>query len=525
MSIQIKSAGAWKLVTQPWFRDGTTWTKAIKVWVNVNGIWKESYPLQPGPVTGVVSSTVYRNDRIEIDIDWVAPTSGETATKYLVTASIGAAAAGPFDYTTTVTVNAPTTAVTLTNTTKGFQTYAGKKLYVSIIAQSAAGRNSSPASAAATTVSQLPAPPVPTTYTMTITGCEASHLWTIVTDNRVTGVELATQFNDAPASPVIKRYADNVFGASYQSWNPDTIGAGKAEGMLRTYGPGGVSAWKTVSGTMPGPVAISNYRFSAGKMVVNTSGINLTCQVYTLDDAAGSDWTLSYTAAAGASSISPPASSGWARDNGRWAMLLIPRNSANGWTGRSQNLGWIRKMANPYYVSPDPAFSGGSHTYRNGDLRPEEDQEWQGATASGQNTCYAFYGTRFNAQLNAGYVGYAINCTAAQIALTRVNAGGLGAAVHPRLMLHRAEHGYDDLYHTGAYDTTALARGGSSWCAVPPDWIENLMQSANYRGLGLFHPNTVLSGGASAEYMILVASAYGSLDGRRLFTVRIYHDG
>ena len=329
------------------------------------------------------------------------------------------------------------------------------------------------------------------------------------------------QFNGVGTTTV--KYADTVKSASYDTWNPATIGGGTVTSRIRTYGPGGVSAWKTVTGTMPSPIATSNYRFLNGLMRVTTSGINPSAEVWYLHE--GGSWTNSNVdAAAGATSITVGVSSGWARDNDRWAMLLRPINNANGWTGRDQNLGWIRKIPDPYIISPEwQSATRWQNAWREGDT------EWQGASTHGNNTCYAFYGDRWYDQLRSGNLGYIPNVTSAQISLHRETVGGSASPVRPRLMVHRAIHGYGDISFAGAYDTTALGRGSAAWCPVPTDWVEMLMQRSNgYRGFGLYHSNTTLLQGlgyVSAEYMILKSSEAGSLSGYPLFTVRVYHDG
>ena len=89
MSIQVKPAGAWRTVTQPWIKpDDIAHRKATKVFNKVAGVWRESWPLQPGPPSAPITTTTYRNDRIEIDVDWDAPITGEPVAKYFVTVAI-----------------------------------------------------------------------------------------------------------------------------------------------------------------------------------------------------------------------------------------------------------------------------------------------------------------------------------------------------------------------------------------------------------------------------------------------------
>lgn len=522
MSIKVKTTD-WRVVTQPWIKtDATTWRKATKVFVKVAGTWMETWPLQPGPVTSVTTSTTYRNDRMEIDVDWGAPVTGEVPAKYIVDVKIGNAPTGPFAYTTSVVVNDPATALTLTNGGNGFHTFANQKIYTTIYAQSAAGRNGDTVSGTPVTVSQLPPPPAPTVYSMTINACAAAHSWTIDTGRRVDGVNLITEFNGVQGAA--QTYAKTAAGANYQHWAPNSIGGGLATGWLRTYGPGGVSGWVSVSGTMPSPVTTSGFRFLENLMVLQSiSGISPAVRVYLAME--GQDWGYWSDIAAGATSISVAGSASWPRDGSAWTMLLRPINLANGWTGRDQWMGWIRKIPKPYFVEPEYY----SQTWRNGAWRTEVSTEYQGASQSGLNTAYFFYGDRWRDQLSAGYLGYTLGIKSAGIGIQRSNTGGQGAAVSPRVIVHRAQHGYGDLSFGGAYDTTALVRNQIAWCPVPTDWIYYMCQRIDgWKGLGLHHGNAVLLGylgNVSAEYSVYTSTEYGSIEGHPLHTVRVYHDG
>ncbi len=519
MSIKTKVAGSWKTVTQPWVKVDDVHKRAVKVYVKLNDAWTEAWPLQPGPVTSAATTTKYRNDRIEIDVDWAAPAAGtgEMAVKYIVDLDIGTSPTGPFSYSYTTTVNSPTTALTLTNGGNGYHTFAGKKVYVSIIAQSAAGRNGVAVLAPAVTVAQLPAPAAPTTYDVDIVACQATHRWTIVTGRTVDGVELMTKFNGV--GTVIKRYADTVTSAAYESWNPATVGAGDVACYLRTYGPGGVSAWKTVTGAMPGPVKTSGYRFLNGKMRVDVANIDPKVEVWYTDR--DGPWHNDGIRYPGADTIVIQDSADWPRTlNREWMMKLRPKNVSDVWTGRDQDLPWIVKVPEPIIVHPTASNTRRAGAWRN------DVSEWQGSSSSGQNTAYFFYSGEFWQLYRDNVVGYKLNVSSASIGLIRELSGGSGNPVRPRLMVHRANHQGHDLSHAGAYDSTALARGAASWCALPADWAEMLLQGTNeWRGVGLFHSNTALVGGVSAEYMVIKAYGQGSVGGHPVGTVRIYHDG
>lgn len=509
MSIQRKVSGTWRTVTQPWMKIDGTYLKAKKLFVKVNDAWIETWPMTPGPVRNLATTTVYRNDRIEIDVDWLAPLvdENEPATKYIIDLDIGTSATGPFSWSNTTTTTS--LAVTFTNALEGgigFNKYAGKKAYVTITAQSAAGRNGEPVKAPAVTVAQLPPPPAPTSYTLTVNACQAHHAWNIDTGRRVTGVELLMQWNGRGDD--IKRYLDTVRSADYEIWDPRTVGYGDVTSKLRTYGPGGVSAWVTETGVMPAPVRTSGYRILNGKMRVDVANVDPRVEVWYTDR--NGPWHndgLRYT---GVDVIVIQESVDWPRNDGReWMMKLRPMNN-QGWTGRDQDLPWIKKVPHPIYMQPT-----GSNTRRAGVWR-QEASEYQGVSSGAENTAYAFYGREWYQQFGDNNIGYRLNVESAAIALIREPTGPFTGGIRPRLMLHRATSNAGDITHAGAYDTTPLSRGEAAWCGVPRDWVEQLMQLAHdYRGIGMFN----------GEYMAVKAFGHGSVGGQPVFTVRVYHDG
>ena len=517
MSIRTKVGGSWRTVTQPWFKtDDITYRQAIKVYYKEAGTWREAWPLQPGPVTGVVTTTTYRNDRIEIDVDWDAPAGGEPVAKYIVAVSVGTS------YTTTVEVIAPTTALTLTNapSNSGYHTYAGQGAVAKVYAVSTAGRIGDTAQSATTPVSQLPAPPQPTSYSVSMWQCAMSHTWAHAGGRRIDGVEIHTTHNGGGASAW---YNASTFSANYQSWNTSTIGGGNVICYCRTYGPGGVSNWLSVSGEMPNAIGASAFRFGDGYMRMNTWGVSPQAQIFSLRYG-GSTWGYEATFGAGAGEVYAPSSVNWARDRTYYAMLVRPYNP-NGWVGRDQVYAWAMKLPNPCYITPiDTA------TLRNGAWRGSESQDWQGNTQLGNNQAYFFYGGQFYDDYRAAVVGYTMGIHSAQIALRRETSGAV-AAISPRLVLHRAYNSGGDLTMGGAYDTSAIPRNVATWCHVPVDWIHALREYSDaWRGLGLYTTDTALHQGlgyVSATYSIFTAWNYGTIDGGAywLDTVRIYHNG
>jgi hypothetical protein len=522
MSIQLKHADVWRTIVQPWIKVNDTHTRATKVFTKVAGVWREAWPLKPGPPGAPITTTVYRNDRIEIDSTWTAPSTGEPTVKYIVSVKIGTAAGGPFSWTTTVVVNAPTTAMTLTDDPRsGFHTLAGQQVYVSVIAQSAAGRNSDEVSGLPVTMSQLPAPPQPTSYSVSINQCYVHHTWSHSGGRRIDGVELHVSHNGTGSSWT---YYPWVTEADFQSWNPATIGGGWVICYCRTYGPGGVSPWVTVSGNLPNAISTWGYRWGDGYLRVNTSGVFPAVQVHA--QTYGFGWGYYGDFQANAGEVYVPDSVNWPRNNQYVAMLLRPINNANGWVGRDQWLGWAVKLSWPYFVGPVD-----SQTWRGGGWRSEQHQDWQGATQQGENAAFFFYGNQFYDLLSAAAIGYDVGINSAYIALHRENAGGLGQAISPQLIVHRAGWIGEDTNWGGNFHTWGLVRGQLAWVPVPGDWIWYLKERWDgWKGLGLYAPSTGLissAGYVSAEYMILKAWNYGTIENGTLWldTVAIYHNG
>ena len=110
-----------------------------------------------------ITTTTYRNDRIEIDVDWAAPTTGETTAKYIVTVAIHRRAWS--DHRQGERSDDRTD---VDQQQQRVPHLASKKAFTSVIAQSAAGRNSDTVTGLPVTIAQLPAPAKPTSYTSTM---------------------------------------------------------------------------------------------------------------------------------------------------------------------------------------------------------------------------------------------------------------------------------------------------------------------------------------------------------------------
>jgi len=514
MSIKVKdSIGTWRTVTQPWIKVNNAQRAATKVYTKVGGTWMEAWPLQPGAPGAPITTTTYRNDRIEVDVSWTAPTTGEPTARYFITLVI------PGVWSTTVQVNAPSVALTYTNNGSGFQHLAGYGIYSTVYAQSAAGRNSDTTTGASTPIVQMPPPPQPTSYSVTMWQCALHHSWSHPGGNRITGVEMHIYHNSNGGAA---SYNATTFEADYQSWNTSTIGGGQVSCYLRTTGPGGVSNWVSVGGEMPNPVNTWAYRWGDNYLRVATSGISPAVQVHTLPNGGGYSHVANF--AAGAGEVYDPGSPNYARNHTYWGMLLRPINTANGWVGRDQWMGWVKKIPWPMQITPID-----SATWRGPGWRGEQDQDYQGATRDGHNVAFFFYGNQIYDYMSAANVGFDIGITSAYIILWRYPTGGLNRPISPQLMLHRAGWVGDDFTWGGDFATTALSRDQAAWCVVPNDWAYALKERHDgWRGLGIYHGNAFLvasNGYISDEYMPIRSWNNGIIEGDWLDALRIYHNG
>ena len=514
MSIRVKSAAAWRTVTQPWVKVGGAWRPTVKVFNKVDGNWVESWPLQPGPCSNAVITTVYRNDRIEIDVDWDGPTTGEVAAKYIVTVH------SPGVYITTVEVGAPTTALTLTNGGNGFHTIAGYGVFAQVYAVSAAGRTGDMIQSPTTTIAQLPAPDPPTSYSVSMWQCSLHHSWSHPGGRRIDGIEIHVYHGGAGAAGSWPWW----YGASdFQGWNPATIGAGTVTCYCRSYGPGGASNWVVVQGEMPGAISTASYRFGDGYQRAAVNGINQHVQVHTLPYGGGYSHVATF--GAGTGEVYDPNSVNHPRDRSWYGMLLRPVNPNNGWVGRDVWLGWVMKIPNPHYIGPVD-----SRTWGGAFWRAPEGQDWQGSSKQYNNMAFFFYGNQFYDYLSNAAVGYDIGITGALIALRREVSGVVGS-VQPQLMVHRAGWMGEDDSIGGSVATNALARNQTAWVMFPADWAWLLKERWDgWKGIGLYHPNTHLLQGlnyVSLEYSIFTAWNYGTIDGGQFWldTVCIFHSG
>ena len=156
MSRQLRAFrdGVARQISSPKIKDGGVWKSASKVYRKELGAWVEWWPLAPDPPTAVTGVFLYRNDRIELDIDFDAPIAGT----FRVEVFVGSSVYG-FDRD----------ADGVFTPDKEWQGNAGDDCHVSVYGVSVDGNAGVPAVSGQLVVLQLPPPPSPTNVVLTLT--------------------------------------------------------------------------------------------------------------------------------------------------------------------------------------------------------------------------------------------------------------------------------------------------------------------------------------------------------------------
>jgi hypothetical protein len=472
---------------------------------------QEVWPLVPGPVTITSVTFPYQNDRIELAVTWTAPTSGAAVTGYAMKVEFRTGS-GALVRTDNHSFGSGTLSTTLNKGGAGYQSDAGLIATVTITPNGSGGAGTS-ASSSQVTVPQLPAPPAPT-YNMSVTDAFANHTWSHVGGNRVTGVELEMSIGTSGTSTY--NYDAGTTSVQVQPWDPNTVFGGVVTSKMRTVGPGGSSAWVTVSGSMPTPPTFNNFRFLSGWLRADIANVDHQAQISYYRNG----WFTSGTVGNGAYNV--PESDGWPRDNVTYChMGGKGYNQYNGWTGRWVQTGGALKIPLPYNVWPTD-----SDTWRNGWMG-DTNLVSQGNASGGQRTGYWFYGTQFSDWLGTSRLGYYLNVSSSTgISIYRKSTGGSGQAKSPRLWVHgwaTKPGGRPDI--AGGVDTTALARGAAAWCPIDAGWVRMLIDGT-YRGVAMFHPDTWIDPSLSTSLDYLLTYGYAtSWSGVPVGTISIWHDG
>lgn len=538
MPVSVKVGGAWKTSTATWVKINGVWRKAAKVYVKAGGNWEEGWPLAPNPPQSPNITQAYSGDNIVITANWSAPAAGgAVVTKYQVrfvftNIETGVQLIGGWTDRTPAQLS-----LTSDNAGNGWQhRSATNRVVCQVIAYSATD-NSATVTSPAVVVMQMPAPPAPTSFDVNIVACDLSETWAHVGGNRLDKFEIQTWIGSD--SPTTYTLGPTVRSFSGQPWNPATVGRQYTYSRIRAVGQGGASAWVTVSGIMPGPVAFNDVRFEGGTMKANIYYGYEGFLLYTQKNPNTAVLQATYTdTVASPVAVSYSGSSAFARDNSSlYRFIVTPRNSANGWTGRAQGSTWCIKIPNPVYIQPGDCNTWWSQPIPGKwrDNPQADDWFYQGKSISGNSCGTLFYQSQVVNYFSSSRLGYKPGVTSWDVYVKRTYTGGLVAAVNLGTWLHRT---VDDSVNAlpgmilGPQTGPALARSQQAWVDMPISWWDE-MASGAARGVNFFvDPNAADNqlrseiGNVSNRYMILDKPHYGAhLDGQPPGTLRIYHDG
>jgi hypothetical protein len=533
--LRFKRDGDFRKILQPYVHKGGEWKAAQKVFRKEAGQWVEWWPLRPLAPTNLAVAFPYQNDRIEAVVSWQAPASGPTISSYVVKFNVAA-----------LVFTRTTSATSLTDVRlPGWQQYAGQRAVVEVYGVTATGMVGSTVSSGQLVVPQLPAPPDPTAVALTLSNRSATLSWAHVGGNRLSKFETKTTYQSKTYD---KDAAASARSLNVTGWST-TAAPGDPGGdigvIVRAVGPGGASRWVSTTGALPGvpnpvnpvpptavrlpgEVTLTNHRFLNGSLRANYVSANTTT-VRVWWQKEGSSVVLVGNQSGQSGVITIAASANWARDEVSRYRIVVQAVNANGDLGPVARGPWARKIPNPFYIAPVVTVSTRNEVVQlEGPVLVRQGaslnvQRWRG---------YALYGERTRDRINPSFVGYQLAISKSQVLLQRDTSGGSGSSVRPRLYFHP----YKTLETLGTgmaspEDLAPLARGEWKWCDFNPDLARHLTSPDTNvntaRGVVVFHPNTTLLsslGNVSAEYMRLLGSDY-SADGRRLWTLKMWHDG
>lgn len=447
-------AGQARSIEAVWEHANTVWESRYQVWRKESGTWVLWWPLPPGDVTAVRGEFFYRNDNIELDIDWDPPIDDSDIVDYRIEVVIEDALVHSGSQPTNATYTPD----------RAFQEYAYKMAIISVTPVSDMGVVGSPTYSPEIPVPQLPPPPPPTNVSVTVPDQKAIATWDHVNGNRLSSFELETTFNDKSNATTAKkadRSADvtfwepepivqeaefapvNVYNMPYpgftpewenkiwddatQSWVGKTAAnrndprwdtpyeppagvipgsviivwsretkraAGPVGFRIRAIGPGGQSAWVDNS-SGPGPVEAAG-----GATVWNHRFLNgvLQCN-FSVNYATGTKaWyqkegsdPVPLPNAGTSGVITVPASSSWARDGKTRYRIIIQGFNADGDTGPKIPAQWCIKLQNPISLESNVQMNE-QRSYQSGG-------EWY-------STTYRAWGTRVKTSVSSTATGH-----------------------------------------------------------------------------------------------------------------------
>jgi hypothetical protein len=545
MSRQLRAfvGGQDRKILAPMLKRGGVWEPASKVFRKEAGEWVEWWPLLPLPPLNVTGNFLYRNDNIELDIDWDEPVGPEVSS-YRVDVVIAGETVGSYTQVGNATLTPP----------RAWQQYAGSKVRIGVTGITPFGEPGETGWSPQYTVPQLPPPPDPSNLAVTITNRRAVATWLHTGGNRLAMFELRTSYQNGLSATVAGktvRSSDVTFWSTVET--PGDPG-GSVGVLIRAVGPGGFSNWIDTSGTvpnvpnppptvakiLPGTPVISNHRFLSGTLRCTYSAPNAVGVRVRWERFGGTGASLA-SVSGGTGTVTIPASTSWARDDINRYRIVLRGYNASGEEGPAAYGPWARKLPNPYTLTPNDFISMRGQ-YPDGEYYPFSPGYLMGLNLRQGSSYNVFaylkpiivwrgYVGYDEGLLSPARVGYTPTVTSAQVWMQRSTSGGLGSSVRPRLWWH----GYESLKSPGpgtslinGRDLAPLARGQAAWLDVDVAYARKMINPADpIKGIALYHPNSVLLGylgDVSAEYMIL-NGPFATPFGVSCFSMRLYHDG
>lgn len=532
---------------------GGRWAYAETIYRKEGGTWVEWWPLSPDPPGAVTGVFTYRNDRIELDINFNAPSTGADVDHFQVEVMVGAGLA-TYDY-----IRADDSAFT---PDQAWQQHSGQLALITVRGVSPTGMEGRSERSAWIQVPNLPAPPPPSPVSLSISNALLGTLsWGHVGGNRLSHFEAHLSYNgrssDFNATLLARGPTARSLDVTTWNTNPQPGDPGGQIGVLiRAVGPGGYSDWANTSGTispipveneppppgktdppppqpepdiaLPGRPVITNHRFLNGRLTcdytcANATGVDVSWQKYP------SETTIN-TGQGASGTVTIASSDGFPRDKTRYRIVLRGKN-AQGDRGATAYGPWARKMYNPFRLSP-PGWA----CYRgNTDLKEFGFYDMrQGASYNEFNylnpviiwASYFMYRKTGTQSLDPAYVGYQVRVKSANLLLGRLSTGGSAGSVRPRIWMHS----YGDTTNVGSsrvggWDGPPMARGAGNNFALPPAYIQRLIDpNHSYKGVTMYSPDHDLHGQVSSTYMRM-RNPYETYLGMPYWTIQIEHDG
>jgi hypothetical protein len=511
MSRWIKVNGAYKEILQRYIKVGGVWKPVDKRYTKVTGAWQETWPLQPGPVSGLTLTQLYQNDRQEARSDWTAPTTGAAVVDYRVIYTVSGIGTAEF------IVAAGTLTHTYTNGTAGLQGWAGRTITVQVIPRSAGPREGFGTTTAAQTLNVLPPPPMPASISMAMSSYSATTSWGAVTGNRIDNYRLRINWGGADHDYVVSKTSTSFAG---QPWDPNTVAGGNVYYYIRAEGQGGVSSWRGDSGALPQTPSLNVTRFYNSQLIQDVNCPGDGCNTYWQNVTTNGPWN--FYARAGVGRVTLPGSESWARDDSTYyRFIYIPVTDAKGWSGRAVGSNWALKLPMPYYIAP--TYSETWYSERGWFGLPIK----QGQSSAGIRTGCFFYSGRILNAFTPNRTGYDFTVGTTNMMFGRTANGGFGAAVAIRLWLHGANDRPASVPGlAGGVDFASVARNNGGLYPLPYDW-GNQLKAGWYAGTAIYFPPEGLNasiGNVSNHYIEAYGHNTTSGFGITYGTLVFYHD-